>query len=102
MYLVHSLILGVLANSKVPLLSSNTIHFIDLLNLGISITIPSSLKRWMISMTSLKAIERAMYSASVVKKAILDYKASSGVHRSKAVGCWFIEATNKVSIYKYF
>ena len=41
----------------------------------------------MISMTSLKAIERAMYSASVVKKAILDYKASSGVHRSKAVGC---------------
>ena len=70
MCLVWGLMLSILAISKVLLLSSKTVHFIDLLHSGIFITILTSLKKCVTSITSLKAADRAIYSASVVNRAI--------------------------------
>ena len=71
--MVQGLIFGVLAIFKAPLLSSKTTHFIDFLYLGIFITVLTSLKKYITGIASLKAVNRAIYSALVVERAILVY-----------------------------
>ena len=71
MCLARGLIFGVLAISKVLLLSSKTAHSIDLSHSGISIAALASLKKCAIGIASLNAVDRAMHSTSVVNRAIL-------------------------------
>ena len=62
--------MGDLANSNASLLSSNTAYFIVLLQLGISITKLISLRKCIIRIASCNAIDKAIYSASVVERVI--------------------------------
>ena len=70
MCLVLGLIFVALANSIAPLLSSNAVHFMILMQNGTSITAPISFYKCMIGAVSLKDADKAMCSTSAADKAI--------------------------------
>src|SRR5687768_17412391 len=65
---------GALASSRAPLLSSNTLHLTEGTRDGRRMPqLLSSSKSCMTKMTSQRAVERAMYSASVIERAMMGW-----------------------------
>ena len=64
------LIFRAMANSIVPFSSSTAVHFITSLQDGTSITAPISLRKCVIGVVSLNAVDNAIHSSSAVDKAI--------------------------------
>ena len=69
---VPGLVFDVLANSRAPLLSSKTVHFIVLSQLGTFIMTLTSYDSYIIDVVSSNADGREISSASVVDKVISD------------------------------
>lgn len=61
---------GDFANSSAPLLSSNSFEWHLISGIGIDSTLPNSFRSDFIGIRSRKEVDNAMYSASVVDKAI--------------------------------
>ena len=73
MYFIHGLIFGIFVFSKDLLLSLKMVHFINLLQSLIFTTKLTSLRKWIIGITSLIEVDNAIHSALVVKSTISFY-----------------------------